>query len=131
MAGEIKQMENTNERHKFTITRSTWLRGSGDNVSSMLHNPKVDKMCCLGHYGLSRGLSKEDMTNCRTPKYLPLPFHEVFYPFLTQLGIFSGNNEICIKLMDANDNNTIVEKSREEIITRLFAEANIAVTFVD
>lgn len=128
---------------ELEIKRSKWIRGVShvEKVYSYLLRSSDGKMCCLGFYLRSCGLSAEDIRgvsspqqangntmnypkdNPKIPKWLlgekPTP------------GDYRNNSEAGKKLMDINDATSLGEIEREEEIKKRFAEHGVNITFID
>jgi len=113
---------------KLTISRKRWLRGEGAGQSYLLR-PDDKKMCCLGFYLRSCGVSAKEISGKGSPteiKQLPkqaewLSVELVEDPLRT--------SDSCGLLMTHNDN--IGGKNKEAAIKELFASHKVDVTFVD
>lgn len=112
---------------KFTVRRSKWLRGKGDGY---LLNDE-GKMCCLG-FAVNQ--------ICKVPKKKLL---DTFRPCdvlestkETTFTTISYENVIIDKhfveeAIEVNDDSTISDSGREELLTEIFKENGIKVTFKD
>ena len=109
---------------ELMIQRSKWLRGE---VKSRLLRPSDGKMCCLGFYALSCGLSHEQIKDHAEPADIAgiLPNEMIW----TTRGPEGFKN--AWPLILTNDDAGISESKREENITKYFAEHNVHVKFVD
>lgn len=97
------------------IDRKRWLRGEGEEVSSLLRRYD-NKMCCLGFLCLAIGFSPTQITGIASPARL---LRHGSYPEKTEtfaqlklteyLGQVLSNTDSCIWLMKANDSKSISE----------------------
>lgn len=136
---------------ELTINRPNWLRGEGDQVSSLLR-PEDNKMCCLGFLSLTCGFTRDEIRNRMNPNSLTNSYHghnsvkgvimlKEAHEILPQhmrwlvsgelcsLGDIAQNSRECMEIMRVNDESGF--SNRESEITRIFAEHDIQVTFVD
>ena len=137
---------------KLTIDRSKWLRGE---ANSCLLRPSDGKMCCLGFYALSVGLSPEKITDISTPVGIPL---DSIYETRSQLWgegkwLFVPTNALAFltnaytnsrtyggqestsadssDLMKYNDCPNLNPNIREERIKEIFAKHDVEVEFIN
>jgi hypothetical protein len=118
---------------KFTVNRSTWLRGEGYEHSALLR--QVDgKMCCLGFFCLASGLKPYDIINREAPQRLIDP--EQRRSILKSLGeerrqepMPSDPETILTQLMQMNDSTDLSDAEREEILKELFQSLGHEVIF--
>ena len=117
----------------LTISRAVWLRGERE---SMLYRPEDGKMCCLGIYLESLGVSKESMKGCdtpghyygdrkagrpKTPAWL-LRYDGMIRPYASTL---------AMRLMEVNDNPDYTDEEREWLIEDGFGYVGIQVRFIE
>lgn len=130
---------------KLEIDRSKWLRGDSD---SALLRTQDRKMCCLGFFALACGLTEDDIENCGEP-HQPfeenprLQVHEVMAKVIeveteeresndgsiSEVHTYSETN-LSSRLMRVNDDIELLETTREQQITELFAMVGVEVSFV-
>jgi len=120
------------KRKSFTIPRKEWLRGEPER--SMLYNPCMEKLCCLGHYGLFCGVPKQNMHYLGVLANVMITAHTA--AFLEKLVVVDGNTishkPVTTALMKINDSLDISEEDREQRIKDQFREhLNVDVIFVD
>jgi len=112
---------------ELVIDRSKWLRGSGN---SLLFRPTDGKMCCLGFYGLSCGLTQEDMNGLGAP----FEIHgQKWQENSSANWLFDhhwGCSSYCYNLMAINDRLDFSEEVREREIAKIFAQHGITVKFI-
>lgn len=116
---------------EFTVKRSEWLRGEGNEKSKLLL-PSDGKKCCLGFLALALGAKEEDISNMDAP----VNASDVLWPE----GLLSSkrlHSSLCTELMDINDycrlsfKTAITASEQEDVIIKRFSEINIKVTFID
>jgi hypothetical protein len=111
---------------KLVIDRSRWLRGGRGCVFSLLMQPD-QKMCCLGFYGLLRGLHSEDMLGVATPNSVN-GSRDKWPKWLIR---DRNNSSACQLVINANDNPSITDAEREQRLKEAFARHDVEVEFVD
>ena len=116
---------------KLEINRDTWLRGEGSQDSQLLR--KVDnKLCCLGFYSLACGLTTKDIVG-RTSPFRIFTQDDSPKPSSCMMKLYdpegAANRDVCIHLMNVNDDRDKSEAVREKLITELFAKIDVEVTF--
>lgn len=127
---------------QLIIDRKRWLRGGdGGGYSSYLFRDEDKKMCCLGFWCRSRGLSIDRIRDISSPIEVLNNFDRkdqtktktktisLLSPLLTKNA--DNDNKICSLLMINNDNNKISEEERERRIGRDFAKIGIKVKFIN
>lgn len=136
----------------LTIKRSKWLRGKGEQASSLL-NSRSGKMCCLGQYAESCGIKPDQMKNLASPAELlnylgGSEFVENVNGTLVKTKpqniewktkLVMGkptcydNTVIASVMMSTNDDDDgeFTEEAREQKLTRLFKRIGVKVKFVD
>lgn len=112
---------------QLVIDRSRWLRGEGASASRLLR-PCDGKMCCLGFYLESCGLTPEVMLDEETPFNVREKIEGSGAEWLLNGISHSGSG---MALMIANDNMGKTDVSREGYIKQMFEEHGVDVTFVD
>lgn len=118
---------------QLTINRPNWLHGETSS-NSYLYRPHDGKMCCLGFYGLTCGVLKDQMRN-KTQFYesdiehikLDKQMHWLVKEKNQRLFQSKDANE----LMSDNDDPFLGEDAREAQIIKTFAKHGITVTFTD
>lgn len=111
---------------KFTVERSSWLRGKGMWKSKLL-NANGEK-CCLGFYALECGLKEENILNAGIPKDVAIEGAKWDTFLLTDDGLTS---QMSKELMRLNDNDFITDEVREWELKKVFENCGVAVSFVD
>lgn len=119
----------------FTIERKSWLRGEGSR--SRLLRSSDNKMCCLGFYAMSCGLSEIDIRDESTIGFvinndLSL-LNKVSRDINILIEIYDGDyygTSVAIALVETNDNKKMKDCEREVEITKLFASVGVRVSFV-
>ena len=120
----------------FVIERARWLRGEGRTASWLLR-ASDGRMCCLGFYGAACGLSRVELLGVRDfcgPSAAPVR-QRPHMAWLLDASVYPGSTVAQERmaqerLVNANDDPSLPEATREAQITALFAEQGIAVTFV-
>jgi hypothetical protein len=118
---------------KLIIKRSEWLRGEGPSYS-YLYRSSDGKRCCLGFLGNQVcGFTDAEMSNKAMPSALPLSNwpskmlrendEDRFGPLI--------DSTITTNLSNANDSKFLPDEGREDRISRLMTELDIAVEFID
>ena len=131
-----KKMEN------LVIDRDFWDRGrsnkAGDDIPpTCLIGP--EGMCCLGFYGILKGISPEQMLGVGDPEMLNHendlnnPFKEDFFGGVLH---FKDDGSFAItvvgdSLVNDNDNKHLAEFSREQSIANLFLKIGVEVEFIN
>lgn len=112
---------------KLIIDRTKWMRGTNGNGSA-LFNPKNEKMCCLGFYAISCGLSEKQIAHKAFPSSL-----EYHLPDNMKWLLGRNENNECIEnsLATINDWYGTTEQEREEELMQEFAKHNVEVTFIN
>lgn len=114
---------------KLVIDRTKWLRGEGSEASRLLR-PSDGKMCCLGFYSLSCGLTDKDIQNIpAAPEIAEIP--EVMDWLIEDCGNRIVHSDDAAELMDYNDTPPIRDTDREAHITEIFAKHGIEVEFIN
>lgn len=114
---------------KFTIDRSKWARGSLNGC--LLED--TGQMCSLG-FALNQicKISKTELLFQSTPKDVLVSKNTIF----TFLDTFSSyipevkDKPFVDTIIEINDSNSLTDKQREKMLTRLFKKQNIKVTFI-
>lgn len=118
---------------KLIIDRNEWLRGEGSDASYLLRATD-GKMCCLGIYALSCGLTKDMIRSCRAPTSVsrsvlfdngptPRSLFEEKAPWL-----FDDSEEVA-ELIDINDEGC--KSTREANLAAIFARHGVEVEFIN
>lgn len=128
---------------KFTIDRARWLRG---DENPYLLRASDGKMCCLGFFLRSCGLSDDELRDHSEPQH---PFEEGRPDEIPNAAAFLveseeadedewgepsfdyGPTDDASDLMTANDDPEVTEAERERRVARLFAKHGHEVDFVD
>lgn len=109
----------------LVIDKSQWYRGMIE--SSMLRRPSDGKMCCLGFYALSCGLSKDAITTRRAPSEVDSWDTNLIKvtPSGTRI-----NSSLCCRLMRYNDDDSgISDAVRQKRLRILFKRLGVKVVF--
>jgi hypothetical protein len=118
---------------EFTVDRSKWMRGKGDQFSRLLVAPEtarngstvpsedVGKMCCLGFYSLACGLTPEEIEDVGFPS-------SVGYPDEMEWVTFDDRENT---IGEINDDPAISDAEREERLTKIFGAYGVRPIFVD
>lgn len=113
---------------KFVISRSKWLRGSKKN-SVLLDN--TGKMCCLGFYATSLGVSEADIAGKATPESAyTVEWPEWVRTYACSSDRRSFDSDSILEIIDTNDSPDLTDSQRERRLTRHFARQGIKVRFV-
>ena len=131
---------------EFTIKRSEWARGGGP-AGTRLYNPANNTRCCLGFMANAYELDDSVIADKRNPGdlYSDIAPHvtwssravpevsgiEYFNLLLKPHEGITEHNEVCVKLIQANDDLGIDEPRREERLSELFQSLGITVHFED
>ncbi|SRR5258706_6565901 len=112
---------------KLVIERSKWLHGEGHSNSSLLRK-RDGKMCCLGFYSLSCGLTQENIMEVPGPR----DYTVIKYFNKDETRWLLDHND-ANSLMDLNDGDPILmdADSREQAIINIFARHDVEVEFID
>lgn len=105
-----------------TVRRSQWLRGSND---SKLYRSSDRRMCCLGFACKAAGLSTGDILNKRTPNDIQ---HHL--PKTLEKLADGENTNVCLYLMDINDERDVSAAKRESQLKKLGKTAGLRFKFV-
>jgi hypothetical protein len=121
---------------EFVIDRSKWLCGEGAEDSALLRDSD-GKMCCIGQYCLLKGLKEHQIDNVQTAETLvnskKAKVDEV-PRWLLEASDRTPQwkpSKLATKMMRVNDDEHIMDSEREAKLIKLFAIADIHVTFVN
>ena len=116
-------------RHEFTVKRSEWYRGKGDDDSALL---KEDgSKCCVGFLCLNAGLPKKALFEVGSVEAVHMDL-ERLPKWLAERFVFDYDaTDWALDVYKANDTPKLSGVEREAKLTALFAEKGIKVTFVD
>lgn len=116
---------------KFTICRSTWLRGRP--YESTLLNDAGEK-CCLGFLALSIDETAQ-IRNQFTPYGLNTQMGKNIWPKgmveCDRHGASMGNSSTTRGIMACNDMDDTTDLEKEELLKGLFKSIDIEVEFID
>lgn len=130
------------ERRKLVIDRRIWLRGEPEVVggkwedASQLHRAKDEKMCCVGIYLHACGMSIEALSgHGEAESVLTNDVSNEFYDeektFIEEAcWLIADRSDPASKLYATNDDSTLPEDVREQIIAKTFAQYGVDVEFV-
>lgn len=110
----------------LVIEREKWLRGDME-VSRLLNS--AGKMCCLGFFGCSLGLTADEIAPHRTPgSHVRRNTSRDVWPtwLLRDDGYASIDGS---DLMGINDDGSITDAERETRIAAIFAKHGVTVVF--
>ena len=125
----------TDKITSFVIDRALWLRGGGAKSTSCLLNDE-GKRCCLGFYGKACGLTDGMQLHTADPEQLDLASKKALgvagASWLFQEDEYRNTNSgTTNNLIFENDSRYSTDEKREAVITRIFAENGITVTFIN
>lgn len=134
MKKNSKNKKNSKKVTKLVIDRKRWMRTTpGDpEQTGLLFDDSTKKMCCLGFYCRSLGLSIDKIRNVGTPEELcwygdkDVPWQMENSWLLNEKGRDSADTN---KLVNINDNARITDKEKETSIKKIFAKHDVKVTF--
>lgn len=109
----------------YTITRSTWLRGEGANLSKLLR-PTDGKQCCLGQVALQCGNTPKQILDIRTLFRAITEKSATFPEWLT-----INDHSAAQIAYDINDDQHTSDSEKEDALTRLFAANGQELMFID
>ena len=110
---------------KFTINRKTWSRGE---CNSSLYRSDDRKKCCLGFYALACGLKVKDIRDRDEPSDVDDNKQPKLKALFDRNG---GNNDLCRRLISANDNKNTTDARKEKAIKNNFTKVGVKVEFVN
>src|SRR5262249_45418708 len=128
-----------------------WLRGPGKEhptkgwIDSMLLNPKVNKLCCLGFEAIRCGYTEKEICGVTTPSELSVRggVKKAFSWLIEKPGLDSELAYVLASINDADVGKDIwiagiagattikSETHREQLITEYFAKGGIKVEFIN
>ena len=119
---------------EFTITRKTWLRGQDE---SRLHRPSDCMECCIGQIlrqcGVpisileGRAFLSFEMVDVLRKGYTELLNYLVNHDFISG----ETSSSWIVRAYGINDDAVTDDAYKERMLTDLFREHNMALTFVD
>lgn len=126
-------------RKKFVVKRSEWYRGKGWSYSALFRRSD-GKKCCLGFCAIQlceatekqiEGLGSPHSTvnRCNDPLTWPAGF--IVGAGTYDNPLFKTNSALVCNIISVNDDLYIDEPQRESELTKLFAQLNIDVEFVE
>ena len=130
------------EMEHLVIDRRFWDRGrsnkSGDNIPPTCLIG-TEGMCCLGYYGILKGISPEQMLGVGDPEifaYREGPFKKDFFGGVLH---YTGDSSFAITVVgddlvtdnDKNLSDGFTEFDREESIANLFLKIGVEVEFIN
>lgn len=110
------------------IDRKSWKRGVNNNV---FLRDDFGMQCCLG-FAMKQicGLSNEDINGVANPEELELHLQKnspfIFYD--RKISTYC-NTKLTIDAIEINDNTSLDEDYREQLLTELFTKNEIDITF--
>jgi len=107
---------------EFTVKRSKWWRGKGEDKSS-LRKPG-GKQCCLGFYARACGMKAKDIKNVRLIS--SIKENQVKFELLSAFGVHDE-----FDLAQINDDEFYDDITREQKLINRFVKHGITVTFED
>lgn len=113
----------------FTVSRKTWLRGTGSSGSCLRNED--DCKCCLGFAAIEAGIELKNNDEIKSPEDLKEKDIEIFliaFPFLISC---HNDSDECIKFMEINDDDSTFDSEKEIKLTMLFAKNGVEIKFVD
>jgi hypothetical protein len=122
------------EMKTLVIDRKKWHRGKGPEQSRLLIKESTTKeyrgkMCCLGFYLKSEGCTDNQIDDMMLPSMVfALPSACNWLLYSDPSGHGQRNEE---ELAMTNDNTTIDDPDREDLIKTAFALQDVRVTFID
>lgn len=126
---------------KFTVDRANWLRGEGprEPEPSALFRSTDHKLCCLGFRALACGHTKESITDVGMPSELytytkrnpvSITAWKGLVDWLGKERSYYTDTPTCSKIVSINDDDTISDDHRENLLLELFTEIGDEVEFV-
>lgn len=116
---------------KVVIDRSKWGRGA---TGGKLLRPDTCLMCCLGFVSLACGLDEDEIRDESTPAelvqkgvVLPGPM----LPLIDNVDPHYPHSDVCVRLMDLNDDDELDDTKREAQLIEAAREAGFEFEFVD
>jgi hypothetical protein len=121
---------------KFTIDRKTWLRGDNsayDGGLSSLYRRSDRKMCCVGKYLESCGVSKEDLLDKATANAVVqlVPDKAAWLLSRGYSGNSVVNSPLACKLYSINDYEKTSDTDKEVELKLEFGRIGIEVVFIN
>jgi len=121
------------EIKEFKVWRPGWVRGNGMD-SSLLG--RDGKKCCLGFLAIACGHTDEEIFDTASPfelfnkdKRFLMPGCLVDDGNGNEEGVITCDSSTCLNIMEINDDVSISEVEREELLTKGFELIGIKVTF--
>jgi hypothetical protein len=119
---------------KLIIDRTQWFRGQGYMNSRLLDGDGMK--CCLGFYSLAKGYSETDILRITSPAFLPDKGEKISElveenPRKNEICQPIVNNDLCMVLMDVNDDTELTETAREKQIRANFETIGVEVEFIN
>jgi hypothetical protein len=112
------------DRFSFTIDRSKWFRGGKPEDSRLLRDD--GKQCCVGFYLEACGVPRKHLLRAN---YFPRDTTPTVPAGADWLMVSRDAGEASVYVV--NDAPGYSEEKRESLLTKLFADQGIDVTFVD
>ena len=128
---------------EFTVDRSLWARGKKfDQYGDSRLLNEFGCMCCLGFLAKACGYEDEQLDGTADPEELFKQEHEDLWPdgllressdddLEFRSGYDRWNTDACHDIINTNDDETIGDELREEMLTILFARLGIKIVFVN
>lgn len=118
-----------NHPMKFTVKRSEWLRGEGNENSYLLRN-EDNKMCCLGFYSLQCEIKKESISGTKCPRGLHNDLGALEFDKYPEWMKDLHSQDLGF-IMIINDQIDLTDSEREPQLTEIFKRNGDEITFVD
>lgn len=124
---------------KFTVKRSEWLRGEGEDDSYLLRSSD-NKKCCFGFLAIQRGIPEEAIKDVHSFAEMPSEFmkqipqgflNEDNYMFKKANVTRVINADEATEAMVTNDMVETSDSEKEKELAERFKELNVQVEFID
>lgn len=122
---------------KLTINRKKWFRGRGSDQSAL--RCRDGRQCCLGFLGSACGFTARDLNDVGLPEATCEPAgHARMWPKGVvelwdgrSMGHLAGwaDTQWTSEAVEINDDESIVDAVREELLIQHFAKISIELTF--
>jgi len=119
---------------KLVIKKSEWLWGDGNG---RLHDKDLNKSCAMGHYLLSLGYTKEEISPYKCMDYIAYHLPLINRPELKKLIYQPNLNErfyatsLSFSIEHINDNVFISMKDRIDRLKELFKTIDVDLEIID
>lgn len=117
---------------EFTVKRSEWLRGEGDD-DSYLYRTTDSKKCCVGFFALACGLEQRQIENIVSMAELNKVIGSVYNGrFVTKTSPTTWTTSFsAAKIYAINDSEILTDQEREATLINYFQELDIKINFID